>query len=381
MRICKNFWAVILSLLLTFTSIILPVYADPIQEQQQKLNEINQQINQQRSNVNQARQREKTVMGQISGLDEIINKTENEIRLAGERIAYLQGSIDKTEKEIKVSEEELADQTEILGKRLRFIYEKGGKVSYLEVLLAATDIKDFLTRYECLNTIVEQDIKLVEHINKEKQQLTLKKSDLEIKKRELTNMQAELQTRKNQLDSQKHEKQELLGGIRQEKEAYEKALNELEQTSKQIELIIRQYQSSNTSTQIGTGTYTWPTPGYSQITSAYGMRYHPILKTRKMHTGIDIGAPMGATIVAADSGTVIYAGWMNGYGQVIVIDHGKGLSTLYAHQSSFLVSQGANVSKGQSIGKVGSTGWSTGPHLHFEVRINGSHTNPNPYIN
>jgi len=319
-------------------------------------------------------------MGQIVGLDKNINKTEADIKFAGERIAYLEENIKKTEKEIRESEKDLQEQSDILGKRLVFIYEKGGDVSYLEVLLSATDIKDFLTRYDLLNTIVEQDVQLIESINKQKRDLSLKKCDLEVKQKELQNIQAECLNQKDILDSQRDEKQKLLGSVRQEKEALEKALNELEQTSRELETIIRQYQSGNTSSQTGTGTYTWPTPGYTTISSSYGMRFHPILKTRKMHTGVDIAAPMGATIVAADSGTIMYAGWMSGYGQVLIVDHSNGLSTLYAHQSSFLVAKGTNVEKGQAIGKVGSTGYSTGPHLHFEVRVNGTPTDPTGYI-
>lgn len=379
MRRLKSGLAVCLSLVLLI-GVIFPVYADNIQEQQRKLQDVNRQLDQQRSSVNQARQKEKNVMGQISSLDKDINKTEAEIKSIDDRVAYLKQNIKKVEEEIKASEEALAEQSDILGERLVFIYEKGGDVSYLEVLLAATDIKDFLTRYDLLNIIVEQDVALIKSINKEKKELSLKKCDLEIKQKELVNIQANQMGQKEILDSQKEEKQKLLGSVRLEKKKQEQALNELERESRQLEAIIRQYQSGNTGSQAGTGTFTWPAPGYTNITSPYGMRLHPILNERRLHTGMDIRAPMGATIVAADSGTVIFAGWMSGYGQVIIIDHSGGLSTLYAHQSQFLVSKGATVSKGQAIGKVGSTGWSTGPHLHFEVRINGTPTDPTAYV-
>ncbi len=379
MRRLQSGVAVCLSLLFLIT-VIFPVYADNIQEQQRKLQDVNQQIDRQRSSVNQARQKEKTVVGQISSLDKDINKTEGEIKYIDDRITYLEHNIDEIQEEIKASEATLAEQSDILGKRLVFIYEKGGDVSYLEVLLAATDIKDFLTRYDLLNIIVEQDVDLIKSINKEKKELSLKKCDLEIKQQELANIQTDQIGQKEILGSQKDEKEKLLGSVRQERKKLEQALNELEQESRQLEAIIRQYESGNTSSQAGTGTFTWPTPGCAKVTSEYGMRLHPILGERRLHTGMDIAAPMGATIVAADSGTVILAGWMSGYGQVIIINHNNGLSTLYAHQSSFLVSKGTNVNKGQAIGKVGSTGWSTGPHLHFEVRVNGTPTNPRAYV-
>ncbi len=380
MRRLKSGVAVCLSLVFLIT-VIFPVYADNIQEQQQKLQDVNRQLKQQRSNIDQVKKKEKSVVGQISSLDQDINKTESEIRYTDDRIVYLKQSIAQVEEEIKVSEEALAEQSDVLGKRLVFIYEKGGDVSYLEVLLAAADIKDFLTRYDLLNMIVEQDVELIKAINKEKKELSLKKCDLEIKQKELVNIQANQIDQKELLDCQKGEKQKLLGNVRQEKKALEQALNELERESQQLEAIIRQYQSGTTGSQAGTGTFTWPTPGCTRTTDEYGMRLHPILGERRLHTGMDIAASMGDTIVAADSGTVIFAGWMSGYGQVIIVDHNNGLSTLYAHQSSFLVSKGATVDKGQAIGKVGSTGWSTGPHLHFEVRVNGTPTNPRGYVN
>jgi murein DD-endopeptidase MepM/ murein hydrolase activator NlpD len=128
------------------------------------------------------------------------------------------------------------------------------------------------------------------------------------------------------------------------------------------------------------GGLTWPAAASRRVTSAFGWRYHPILRTRRFHQGIDIGAPAGSRIVAAASGTVIYSGYRGGYGNTVMIDHGNGLVTVYAHQSSTSVSRGAKVKKGQTIGHVGSTGLSTGPHLHFETRVNGVARDPGAYL-
>ncbi|MEN6348808.1 MAG: peptidoglycan DD-metalloendopeptidase family protein, partial [Syntrophomonas sp.] len=344
---------------------------------------VSRQINQQKSNINQAKKKEKTIMGQIQSLEQNIDKTEKDISSLDDRISFLKANIQKTEQDIKKLEEKLADQTNTLSDRMVYIYEQGS-VSYLEVLLASTDIKDFLTRYDMLNLIVQQDVGLIESINQQKNELDMKKSSLEVDKAELQNAKKDQEERQEELKSQKGKKGEILDSVRQEKKQYEQALQELEKASQELEAMIKRLQSSSSGSQLGTGTYMWPSPSCHKVSSPYGMRYHPILKTRKMHTGVDIPASQGSSIVAADSGTVIYAGWMTGYGQVTVVDHGlvngKGMSTLYAHQSTLLVKVGTKVSKGQTIGKVGSTGWSTGPHLHFEVRINGTPTDPTGYI-
>lgn len=370
----------ITALLLTaafLISVIMPVYADELEESRAKLQDVSRQIQQQKNNISNVKKQEKSILNQLNDVETKIATTQQEIDALDDKISYLEKDIDKTEQEIKEREEKLQEQIDYLSERLVYMYEDGMEVSYMEVLFSATDIKDFLTRYDLLQFIVENDMELIETINKEKRALDVKKADLEIQKRELVDLKASQEAKKAQLSEQREEKQVLLGNVRQEKSSYEKALKELEQASRELEAIIRKAQTGE---QLGTGVYTWPAPGYSSITSPYGWRYHPILKVNKLHTGVDIGAPMGANIVAADAGKVIYAGWQNGYGQTVIIDHGAGKSTLYGHQSKIMVSYGQSVDKGQIIGKVGSTGWSTGPHLHFEVRINGSPTNPMSYL-
>ena len=367
------------SLLAVFlSSVVLPVYADELEDTRQQLDEVSRSINATQGKVSSVKKQENSIMGQIQSLEKDISFTENQITATEDRITFLKDSISTTEADIEEAEKNLEEKSALLSDRLVVLHEQG-EVSYLEVLLSAIDFKDFLTRYEMVNSIIEQDVDLIAAINQQKQDLEMKKSDLEVKKKELESALVQQESMRERLDVQKLEKKEILGSVQQERAAYERALAELEENSRQLEAMIRKMQGGD-SEALGTGVYTWPAPGYSNITSAYGMRFHPILKTRKMHTGVDIGAPMSATIVAADSGKIIHAGWMGGYGQVLVVDHGNGISTLYAHQSAFLVSNGQTVNRGDPIGKVGSTGWSTGPHLHFEVRINGSYTDPMPYI-
>ena len=128
------------------------------------------------------------------------------------------------------------------------------------------------------------------------------------------------------------------------------------------------------------GVMKWPVPGHTRVSSEYGNRLHPILKTNRFHSGIDIPAPTGTNIIAAGSGTVAFAGTQGGYGRTVILDHGGGIMTLYAHNSQLLVSEGQQVTQGTVIAKAGSTGMSTGPHLHFEVRENGKYVDPNPWI-
>jgi len=371
--------ALIISIMF-LVGVILPVYGTELDDKQRLLQDVNQQINQQRNKVTNAKKKEKTIMNQIQSIDRNIYSTDREIRKINDQVTYLNTNINVTERDIDELEKELAEQTDTMSKRLVFAYEEGSNVSYLEVLLSATDIQDFLTRYDYLTSIVDNDASMIEEIDRAKTELDVKKNELESQKNQMENLEEEQQGKKEDLKYNKEQKKEILDNVVKERKAYEQALNELEQASAELEVMIRNSQGAGSEKQLGTGVYTWPCPGHSTISSLFGMRYHPILKTRKMHTGIDISAPSGASIIAADAGTVFYSGWMSGYGQVIVINHGAQMSTLYAHQSTLLASKGASVTKGQIIGRVGSTGFSTGPHLHFEVRVHGSPVDPAGYV-
>jgi len=368
----------LMALMLTAV-MIMPVYADQISDQQKILDELNQKMNQQQNNWNNASRAEKSIMGQVQDIEKDVNQTQQDISTLEGKVSYLQSSIGILEKQIKSQQKDLEKQTELLGDRLVVIYEEGDS-SYLEVLLGATDIKDFITRFDMLSTIVEQDRDMIDSINSKKKDLDTKIANLQVQKNELEAAQGIQEEKQIALSDKLDQKKDVLDGVKNEKAKYAQAIAELEQASQEAEAMIRRLQGNGQGSSIGTGSYTWPTPGYRSITSPYGMRYHPILKTNKLHTGIDIGAPSGAKIVAADGGTVIFSGWFGAYGNAIIIDHGAGISTLYGHQSQLLVSQGQTVVKGQTIGKVGSTGWSTGPHLHFEVRKNGTPVNPRGYV-
>ena len=171
-----------------------------------------------------------------------------------------------------------------------------------------------------------------------------------------------------------------IASLTEEELELEKSIEEYQNQISAIETEIRLLSIANVGKEYVGGTMAWPVPGYTRITSPFGMRTHPITGVYKLHTGVDIGAPMGATFVAVNDGIVTYAGWNNAYGNMVIIDHGGGVTTLYAHGSEILVEVGDRLFQNTPVLKVGSTGYSTGPHAHFEVRINGEYVQPLDYI-
>ena len=377
----RRFWTGIVCGVFIASTLLIPVYGSNVNELRSQKSTLDRQKQQKERQLKETKKEQQTISGQLRDIGETIEKTDRDLESIRSRQADTEQAIRQTEKELAAAEEKLEERTGILAERLKQIYQQGD-VSYLEVLLEATDFRDFLVRYHLLEKIAEQDMQLVEEIEAEREKIAQKQAELEEKNRQLASLEQEAQANMAVLEQKKGEKKALMASLATEKAVLERGLAELEQASNQIAAKIR----ASTARSGGysgnpSGRFLWPTPGYSKITSDYGMRVHPILGTKKLHTGIDIGAPSGTSIVSGDAGVVIHAGWLGAYGNAVVVDHGGGLSTLYGHMSSIAVREGQQVTAGQKLGGVGSTGLSTGPHLHFEVRVNGDPVSPWGYLN
>ncbi len=348
--------------------------------------EILRQINKTKQKLLQTKKQEKNALGNLM-------QTQKELEQVSNSLNYLNNRLDKSEKRIQVVEEqlqttkkqlsslqkELKKRQQLMDQRLISIY-KYGYQNYLEILVQAKNFADFISRYEMVSNFIRQDLKSLKIIEKKQQLVLDRKEDyedfqLELERQKSLYLKIQTQTEMEQKKwtAKMKENKRQLTKIQNDRRSLEAALNELERISKALEAQIRNYQSKN-KVALGSGKLVWPTKG--RISSYFGWRIHPILKKQKYHTGIDVAARSGSPIVAADSGVVIFSGNNGGYGKVVILDHGAGISTVYAHCLVLLVKKGEIVGKGNLIAKVGSTGFSTGPHLHFEVRKNGTPVNP-----
>lgn len=339
-----------------------------------EMKQIEQRLQYQRYLLSRNKRETTQVLADIAYLDREIDLTEQELQAVTSQLELANQLLAEKTQELQKAEKELAEQNKLTNERVRATYENG-TVGYLDVLLSATSFGDFISRLEYLKDILNYDLNLLQEMEIKRADVQAKKEELEGKKAELAALQVRKQQRQQLLASRQAERSRQLEKLKQDRALYEKAENELEAESQRLARELASLKSAYENLQ-GNGIFKWPLPGYRTISSPFGWRIHPVLKTRRFHTGIDIPAPTGTPVYAAEKGKVIKAGWLAGYGNAIIIDHGGGYTTLYGHNSRLLVSVGQEVEKGEKIALVGSTGWSTGPHLHFEVRKNGEPISP-----
>ena len=317
-----------------------------------------------------------------AALQSEIDLTKEEITTVEAYIERLQGQIDVKTTELAAAEQALEEKEEDFALTVRTTYEQGDN-SYLQVLLNSTSFSDLLSRMEIITAIMNDNKRTVEEYTAAKEDIEQKREELQQTQDSQKEYQKNLSYKVDELAASEAEQAALAESIqayKAESEAeYDRISNEMQDVSNQIAALSAQ-AAANGSVPMGDGTLIWPTPSCTTNSSAYGWRIHPIYGTRKFHAGEDIPASYGAEILAAASGTVITAGWVSGYGNYTVIDHGGGMMTAYGHQSTIAVSVGQTVTQGQVIGYVGSTGNSTGPHLHFEVYINGATVDPKSFF-
>ena len=318
---------------------------------------------------------------QVQELNNNIAQYEAEINNYNDQIVNLQNDISKTEEEIKKAEENYKNQKKLLDDRLITMYE-AGTTEYLDVVLSSKTITEFLSNYYLLSILADSNVDFLDTIEKQKKIIEDQKKKLEEQKHQVNTSKEEKEkaaiilenTRvmKNTYTSQLTDQEKQ---IHSEIDAYQTQLNQLEA---EIQAITANSLIINPN-YIG-GEMLWPVPGYTKLSSTFKMRVHPITGVYKLHTGIDIPAPIGTNFLAANEGIVVKASYNSAYGNMVMVDHGGGVSTLYAHGDEIMVTLGQTVKKGDVVLKTGNTGNSTGPHAHFEVRINGTPVDPLPYV-
>jgi murein DD-endopeptidase MepM/ murein hydrolase activator NlpD len=358
-----------------------PVRADELSDALNQQQDLQKEQSQAREKLSKITYTEETLKKQLTQLAAQVTAAARELKQKEDEVSRLQAQIEETQAELEQRQKELEERRAALGQRMRGIYEDG-QVSYLEVLFQSSSLNDLITRIEYLSCLVDNDRQILTGIQQEKEKVEIKTAELETQRDEAVKIREQEAAVKADLDSKKAQQQQVLNETKKAEDDLLTQIEKLEAESKAIANLVRQLSASlsNSGNQV-TGTVSfWPLDRYFEISSPFGWRIHPITKARSLHTGTDIPAPTGTPIKAAGAGVVIYTAYQEAFGNMVIIDHGSGYTTLYAHQSKIAATVNQQVKAGDVIGYVGTTGWSTGPHLHFELRINGEPTNVMPFF-
>lgn len=356
-----------------------------------QLEQIQQQVNDQNTKKIDAETVIGSVSEQLRQIEEQLRQASSELGVIQQQRVAVENDITINERQLQEAQKRLEGREAVFYKRVRDIYING-RLSYLDVVIGSKDFNDFANRLEVLRRIINSDINLINEIKKERADIEARKQQLEANRIKLVEIEKAVIAKQSEIEQKKAERNEVLQRAQNDRATAMQAIEELNASSAQVTALLKERQAARAAAAAaaaaeqaqsytwvqGSGQLGWPASG--EITSPFGYRTHPIWGTTIYHAGIDIGVDEGVPVHAADGGTVVWSGWMGGYGYAVVIDHGNGLSTLYGHNSELVVSEGEAVGKGQVIAYAGSTGNSTGPHVHFEVRVNGDPVDPMGYL-
>lgn len=355
-------------------------FADTADDKRAELNDVRQRMERMQTRKEQARRKAESASAELSEVMGSLNELQAQANNLQKKSDALQGKINDNQAKLEKKQQEMQERMLIYRKRLRDIYING-QINYLDVLLGAKDFSDFSSRMYLLQKIISRDLELLEKLKQDAAEINSRKEQLAAEMKEIKATQTELEAKKARVNKLREQRAYMLYKAQEEEQSSQEEYERLLAISENIASMLRNMENAGGGApagQGGTGQFMWPCNG--PITSYYGWRTHPIFGTTKYHSGMDIAVDSGTPIHAADSGTIVYSGWLGGYGNCVMIDHGGGLVTLYAHNSALNVGEGQYVSKGTVVAYAGSTGYSTGPHCHFEVRLHGELTEPLNYL-
>lgn len=375
----KRKWIIIASICLILSSLCICVYAEDITGLQEQSNELTGQLSESNNRLKVVQDEISSNMQELQDLDTEIAQSQEELTKINQDVDTLMTQIQENEEKLNKVQSEVDKMQSLVDARVIAMYETP-KLQYLEILLTSESFTEMLGNYYNLKDLIEYDSELLETAKNQRREIVTTKKILAEKKQQVVKDKQTQQKKSQVLSNVKKTREYYLSKLSKEEQDLQSQIDEYNTQVAEIEAEIKMMALNSIGPDYMGGAMTWPVPGYTSLTSLYGMRVHPITKAYKLHTGVDISAPMGATFVAAADGVVTKATFNKAYGNMVVIDHGGGVQTLYAHGSEILVQVGQQVTKGTQVLKVGSTGYSTGPHAHFEIRINGQTVDPLEYL-
>ncbi len=352
--------------------------ADTLNDYTKQKQTVDKKIKSTKVQINTVVKQKDQCLKELEELDQKITDTNSKLETLQVQLNQIQQNCEKTQSDLEQAQDSLDKEDGLYKERLRAMYING-PTGYVEVLLDSTNFSDFISRLDMIQRVIKYDNNLLEEMKDKRDVIEKVKQDLLDQRAQLLSTKSQIDSRKRDLKNQETDRNLLVSRLDAQKGQLENELDMAEKESAEIGNMIKKLQAKSKLTY-GGGALGWPAPDYTRISDPYGWRTHPILKTKKLHTGVDLATATGSRVLAAADGEVIFAGSYGGYGNAVIIDHGSGLSTLYGHNSKLLVKVGDKVTKGEQIAKAGSTGLATGSHVHFEVRKNGTPVDPMPYL-